>query len=80
MRIEEGANTDDKEEYRESVRLEVGQGNGIVNRSVKGLQDRIVKVSALHRIDARKSFGLSKPTDINSGNSQPSCMFIAEIG
>jgi hypothetical protein len=61
MRIEEGADTDDNEEYRESVRLEVGQGNGIVNRSVKGLQDRIVKVATLDRINARKSFGLSKP-------------------
>jgi hypothetical protein len=37
MRIEEGANTDDKEEYRESVRFVVDQGKWIVNTSVKRL-------------------------------------------
>jgi hypothetical protein len=80
MRIEEGANTDDNEEYRKSVGLEVGQGNGIMNRSVKGLQNRIVKVFTLDRIDARKGFGLSKRPISIRGNSQPSCMFVAEIG
>ena len=60
MRIEEGSNTDDNEKQRESVRLEVGQGNGIVNRSVKRLQDRMVKVSTLDRIDSRKGFGFVK--------------------
>lgn len=80
MRIEEAANTDEDKKYRESVRLVVGQGNGIEHRSVKGLHDRIVKISTLDWVEARKSFGLSKATDINSRNSQPSCMFIAEIG
>ncbi len=55
MRIEEGANTDDNKEYRESVRLKIRQGNGIVKRGVEGLQDRIVKVSTLDRIDAREA-------------------------
>lgn len=74
IRIEEGANTDDNKEYRESVRLEVGQGNGIANRNVKGLQDRIVKVSTLDRIDARKGFGLSKrPISIRETHSQVAC-------
>jgi hypothetical protein len=52
MRIEEGADTDDHKEYRESVRLEIRQGNGIVKRSVEGLHDGTVKVSTLDRIDA----------------------------
>jgi hypothetical protein len=74
MRIEEGAKADDNEEYRESVRFEVGQGNGIVNRSVKGLQDRIVIVSTLYRIDARKVFGLSKPPiSTQETHSQVAC-------
>jgi hypothetical protein len=80
MRIEEGSNTDDDEKYRESVRLEVGQGNGIVNGSVKRLQDRMVKVSTLDRIDTSKSFGFVKAADISSGNSHPIYMFITKIG
>lgn len=74
MRVEEGANTDNNEEYGESVRLEVGQGNGIANRNVKGLQDCIVKVSTLDRIDARESFGLSKPPiSTRETHSQVAC-------
>lgn len=80
MRIEEDSNSDDDEKYRESVRLEVGQGNRIIDRSVKRLQDRMVKVSTLDRIDTRKSFGFVKVADINSGNSHPSYMIITEIG
>jgi hypothetical protein len=80
MRIEEGSNSDDNEKYRESVRLKVGQGNGVVDGNVKGLQDRMVKVSMLDRIDARKNFGFVKAADINSGNSHPIYMFITEIG
>jgi hypothetical protein len=74
MRIEEGANSDDNEEYRESVRLEVGQGNRIVNRSIKRLQDLIVKVPTLDRIDARKGFDLSKlPISTRETHSQVAC-------
>ena len=74
MRIEEDADTDDDEEYRESVGFEVGQRNRILNRSIKGLQDRIVKVSTLDRIDARKGFGLSKPPiSIQETHSQVTC-------
>jgi hypothetical protein len=66
MRIEEGANTKDNEEYRESVRLEVRQGNGIINRRVEGLQDGILEVSTLDRIDA-KNLRSSKAHRYHSG-------------
>jgi hypothetical protein len=37
MRVKEGANAEDHIEYRESMRLEVHEGNGIVDGRVEWL-------------------------------------------
>lgn len=74
IRIEKGADTEDDEEHREPVGLEVRQRNGIACRRVERLQDGILKVSALDRIDTKEQLCSSKIADINwETHSQVEC-------
>jgi hypothetical protein len=74
MRVEKGADTEDDEEHREPVGLEVRQRNGIAGGRVERLQDGILKVPALDRIDAKEPLRSSKTADINwETHSQVEC-------
>ena len=71
--IEQGANTEDNEEYRESVRFEVHQGNGLISSRVKRLQYIALEISSRDRIDAR-NLSFVKAIDINRETySQVAC-------
>ena len=51
MRIKESASAEDHEEYRESMRLEIYQRNGIVSGGVEWFQDTMLEVASGDRID-----------------------------
>src|SRR5260221_11044883 len=53
MSVKEGANAEDHEEYRESMRLEVHEDDRIVDRRVEWLKDIMFKVAAGNRIESR---------------------------
>jgi hypothetical protein len=79
VRIKEGASAEDHEEHRESVRLEVHQGNGIVSRSIERFQNRTLEIASGDRINP--STFRSPKRSILTGNkdSQPRCICIVKI-
>jgi hypothetical protein len=80
MRVKEGAGAKDHEEYRESVRLKVHQGDGGVRRGVERFQDIILKVPTRDRIEPRTTlFVGSSLTGLGNKDSHPSCVCIVQI-
>jgi len=80
MTVKEGASAQDHEEYRESMRLKVHQGNGIVSRRVERLQDGVLEVATRDRIESSTSRSSKPPTVKGNEDSQPRCMCIVQIG